>query len=249
MKTKKRHAAVIIWTILAIGCALYGVKVFLAGSGTAFFLIWFFIGACCFGLALASRFALWDRVPKVWKRIICAAVYIGLCVFIFVEGLIFSHFFDKGEDDLDYIIILGAQVYKDKPSPILQFRLNTAIDYLSENPDTVCIVSGGQGYNEPFPEAEGMARYLEGKGIDKDKIIQEPHSGNTEENIRNSMAFIHDGASVGIVTNNFHVFRTLKTAQRLGLDNVCGIAAYTTIDFIPNNMLREFFGVVKFCLT
>lgn len=55
---------------------------------------------------------------------------------------------------LDYIIVLGAQVRKDGPSPVLKYRLDKAVEYLNENPDTVCIVSGGQGSNEPWSEAE-----------------------------------------------------------------------------------------------
>ena len=50
-----------------------------------------------------------------------------------------------------------------------QYRLDTAIGYLKENPETICIVSGGQGYNEPMTEAEGMARYLEQNGIAAEK--------------------------------------------------------------------------------
>ena len=54
-----------------------------------------------------------------------------------------------GREGLDYIIVLGAQVRKDGPSPVLKYRLDKAVEYLNENPDTVCIVSGGQGSNEP----------------------------------------------------------------------------------------------------
>jgi uncharacterized SAM-binding protein YcdF (DUF218 family) len=149
---------------------------------------------------------------------------------------------------MDYIIVLGAQVYENGPSTVLQFRLDKAIEYLDDNPETICIVSGGQGYNEPFPEAVGMAAYLEDNGISEDRIILESESSNTEENIANSMVLIEETASVGIVTNNFHVFRAVQTAKREGLENVCGIAADTTKLYLPNNMLREFFGEVKFLL-
>jgi uncharacterized SAM-binding protein YcdF (DUF218 family) len=62
------------------------------------------------------------------------------------------------------------------------------------------------------------------------------------------MVLIEETATVGIVTNNFHVFRAVQTAKREGLENVCGIAADTTKLYLPNNMLREFFGEVKFLL-
>lgn len=41
-----------------------------------------------------------------------------------------SHFDDDGGDDLDYIIVLGAQVYKSGPSSVLKYRLDKAAEYL-----------------------------------------------------------------------------------------------------------------------
>lgn len=70
-------------------------------------------------------------------------------------GMIIGEFSSTGKQNLDYMIVLGAQVHEDGPSVVLKYRLDAAIDYLNENPDTNCIVSGGQGANEPFPEAKG----------------------------------------------------------------------------------------------
>ncbi len=51
------------------------------------------------------------------------------------------------------------------PSRVLQMRLDKAYDYLTENPDTIVIVSGGQGPDEHVSEAQGMYDYLVEKGI------------------------------------------------------------------------------------
>ena len=127
-------------------------------------------------------------------------VCIGLLVFCIVEGCVISQMHADGRGGLDYIIVLGAQVRKDGPSPVLKYRLDKAVEYLNENPDTVCIVSGGQGSNEPWSEAEGMARYLQEKGIDTARILPEDKSQTTEQNITNSKMLMKEGASVGIVT-------------------------------------------------
>ena len=61
-----------------------------------------------------------------------------------------------------------------------------------------------------------------------------------------SMAFIEDrNASVGIVTNDFHVFRGVRLARAAGLHNACGVAADSTALYLPNNMVREAFGIMK----
>ena len=248
---RKRDKIIIILLLaFAVCCELYGIKVFLAGSGTAFFAIWLIIGLVFAALAYAVKRSVWKRLPRTARRIICILLCIGILFFAVVEGCIMSRFFDKGAEDLDYIIVLGAQVYENGPSPILNCRLWVALQYLIENPDTICIVSGGQGYNEPFPEAVGMENYLIENGISPERIIKEPESQNTKENLEFSKRLIpEDDATVGVVTNNFHVFRAIQTAKRIGISNVYGIAAYTPVGFLPNNLLREFFGVVKFYIT
>lgn len=249
MTVQKKKKSVIFWFIAAILCVLYGIAVFLTGSGTAFFLIWIALGIASAFLAFAAKHSLWKKLPRFWRIAIIAVLCAALLVFLFVEALIFGHFFDKGESGLDYIVVLGAQVYSSGPSPVLKFRLDAALDYLRANPDTVCIVTGGQGYNEPFPEAVGMADYLVRAGIDAERIILEPESQNTAQNIENSMNFIEPGKTVGIVTNNFHVYRAVTTAEKAGLTDVCGIAAGASLTYLPNNLLREFFGVIKYALT
>lgn len=114
------------------------------------------------------------------------------------------------------MIVLGAQVHADKPSVVLKYRLDEAILYLNENPETVCIVAGGQGKNEPYSEAYGMAQYLMQNGIDKDRILLEDQSKTTEENLRYSRKFLPEGAKVGIITNDFHMFRALQIAKNRG---------------------------------
>lgn len=231
--------------IVAIMCVIYGIMIFSMGYGTKFFLVWIALGVLMGALAWAIRIRLWQRLPKWSKIVIISIAAIGLIVLNVVEGLICSHLNDKGQAGLDYVIVLGALVYEDGPSSILRARLDAAIEYLNENPDTICIVSGGQGANEPFSEAEGMSRYLVSQGIDDSRIIKEGASNNTIQNIVNSKALIDaKDAKVGIVSSNFHLYRAIGIARKQGLD-ACGIAGYVMPAYMPSNMLREFFGVVK----
>lgn len=248
MSKREKVTAVILLLAAAI-CELYGLKIYHGGSGTGFFITWIVLGLIFAALALCVKLSVWKKLHRTVKIILCTLLCIALLIFMFVEGCIISHFGDRGEDGLDYIVVLGAQVYESGPGPMLALRLDAAAEYLKNNPDTLCIVSGGQGYNEPYPEAIGMQAYLLAKGIEPERIITEPQSQNTKENLIFSQSIIADeNASVGLVTNNFHVFRAVQTAGKLGYKNVCGIAAGTTLGFLPNNLLREFFGVLKYNL-
>ena len=107
-------------------------------------------------------------------------------------------------------------------------------------------MSGGQGKNEPYPEAEGMRRYLVKKGIDESRIIKEDKSVNTVQNIQNSMKLIEkENPQVGNVSSNFQVYRGVNIAKKQGLTDVCGIAGNVEPFYLPTNLFREFFGVVK----
>ena len=66
----------------------------------------------------------------------------------------------KPVKNLDYIIVLGAQVKESGPSVILRYRLDRAVSYLKENDNTLVIVYGGQGANEKATEAIVMKEYL-----------------------------------------------------------------------------------------
>ena len=245
---KKKSVAFWIFFILAVICIIYAVIVRSTGSGTSFFLMWVGIGIVLLFLGISFRMEFWKKVPHVVKVIGMVVVCIGIVSFVLVEGCVISQMHAKGKAELDYIIVLGAQVRENGPSPVLKYRLDKAVEYLEENPDTICIVSGGQGSNEPWSEAEGMAQYLQEKGIDTARILTEDQSQTTEQNITNSKMLMKEGASVGIVTNNFHVFRALQIAKKYGLSDVCGIAADSTPKYLPNNMLREFFAEMKWLL-
>ena len=236
----------LFFEILGAGCILYCLSILLfTGHGTNFFLIW--------GLA-GILFLLWARyesklrgIMPVWfKKTACVLLFLGIAVFVVVEGMVLSGFFKKGKEGLDYILVLGAQLKESGPSYVLQQRLDAAYDYLSQNENTMVIVSGGQGGNEPDTEAQGMYDYLVGRGIAPERIIKEDQSRNTYENISFSgQLFDREEVSIGIVTSNFHVFRALKLARAAGYKDVCGIAARSHVGVLPNNMLREFFGIVK----
>lgn len=235
-----------IWMIVGILCVLYCLALAITGgTGTWFFLIWGIMGIA-FTLWGIFRGRIWHAMPH-WLHITAGTLFLlMLAVFLFTEGCIISGFSKNTDKELDYIVVLGAQLKTTGPSRVLQYRLDTAYEYLTAHPDTKVIVSGGQGSNEPASEAQGMYDYLVKRGIEPDRIVLEDKSVNTEQNIRFSKEFLQaDADKVGIVSNNFHVFRAVKLAKAAGYRNVVGIAAPATAFYLPNNMLREFFGVVK----
>ena len=236
----------LILGILGGLCLLYSVMVRATGSGTGFFLVWVLLGLGFIGLAVLVQTGLWGKLPALIRYGFYGLTILGILVIAFGLSCIGKNFRDRGEENLDYLIVLGAQVYESGPSVVLRYRLDEAVRYLNENSDTVCIVTGGQGYNEPFPEAEGMKRYLVQNGIAEERIRMETESVNTVSNIKNSLVFLDpENDRVGIITNNFHLYRGIGLAKKQGIRNVCGIAARSNPVYLPNNLLREVLGILK----
>ena len=240
-----------IFIALIIVCLIYSVSIYMIGSGTFSFTIWL-CGAAFFGAAFwLSGNGRWYKIPLLIRSAFCGIISLFLVVMAICMVLMISHFYDKGIKDLDYIVVLGAQMNKDGPSTIYKFRLDAAYDYMIENPATVCIVSGAQGVNEACCEGDGGKKYLESKGIPPSRIIAENKALNTSENIVNSFQLMHTGINgekelkIGIVTNNFHLFRGVHLAKKLTDCDVYGISAYTLPWYLPNNMVRECFGIIR----
>ena len=239
----------IVLVIVAIACVLYGFAILAVQSGTPFFAVWFVLGAIAAVGAIVCATGVWSTWPVAVRATIGALCCLALATVAVTWGLALSCFNGTDgteEGDLDCIIVLGAQVRPDGPSVVLRNRLDTALDYLEKHPTTHCIVSGGQGPNEPEPEAHGMARYLEERGIPANRITIENESLNTIATIENSKELLDASAArVGIVTNNFHLYRALGIAKKQGIPGAVGIAAPSMPAYLLNNLLRETFGICK----
>lgn len=210
--------------------AFFGIPLILLGillphmqSGFMCFLKWFTVGCLC---AAAVIF------------IVCGSLMISACK-------------DADKVEADALIVLGAGLRKDKVSLVLQKRLDTAIEYLCDNPETVCVVSGGQGSGETTTEANAMKLYLIAHGIDESRILTEDASESTLENFRYSKAVIDSAcgkdAKLAFVTTGFHVYRSTKVAENAGL-SVSGIAAPDVWYLALNNFMRESVGICIYAL-
>ncbi|MDD7388865.1 MAG: YdcF family protein [Lachnospiraceae bacterium] len=144
------------------------------------------------------------------------------------------------------VVVLGCKVRGSKPSLILRRRLDAAYDYLMENPDSVCILSGGQGPDEIISEAECMYRYLTEKGIDPDRLYQEERSTSTRENLQFSREIIdenHLEPHIAIATSDFHEYRAGRIAESLELD-YAAVPGRTPAYLFASYYVRELYGIL-----
>lgn len=173
---------------------------------------------------------------------LCAEVV--LISFIAVYGIT-----DNVSYTEDAVIVLGAGVRGDKVTLPLKMRLDKAIEYHHKNPNSLIVVTGGQGLQEIVTEAYAMEKYLIQNGIDKNKIIKEEKATSTSENMEFSKemldSYFDDDYSVVVVTNNFHVFRGTAIAKKSGFKNVTHMHAGLQWYNLMPCFLRESLAVIK----
>lgn len=136
----------------------------------------------------------------------------------------------------DSVIILGAHIegHPLRPSLMLQYRLDKAIEYWEQNPNITMITTGGRTVGYPQSEAEVMQQYLVRKGIPESQILLEEDSTRTAHQFINAKV-ISDNAgkpmeNTVIITNDFHLPRAMILAKRSGLEKVSGFASETPRD-------------------
>ena len=226
-----------LYLIGGVACVLfYFVIGFYSRFGMSIQWIWLAAGGVLLAAALCTRINLPQWIRYAWRGLLAA----GLVLLCALEGLVISGMRAQAPDNMDYLLVLGASVYQDGPSPALTRRINAVMDCLDRHPNAVIIASGGQGRSEPVSEARCIRDELVRRGVDPGRIVLEDQSTNTLENMRFSRKLIdRPDAAVAVVTNNYHVWRSLRLAERAGLTNVHGIAAEYTGPTLIHFMVRE----------
>lgn len=191
------------------------------------------------------------RFARVCTIVFTLALICGLILFGVTEYFIIRASFGTPETQVDYLVVLGAKVRQDGPSVSLWDRIYGAVSYLNAHPDTIAIVSGGQGEDEPITEAKSMHDELVKLGISEDRIWMEYKATSTDENLRYSLDLIEEKTgrrpqTLGVLSSEYHLFRASLMAKKLGVEFV-GVPAKTTkITQLINHAMREVAGVWHF---
>lgn len=146
----------------------------------------------------------------------------------------------------DVILVLGCQTWGREPSWSLEYRLQKALDLYREGYAGYIIVSGGQGKDEETAESVVMKDWLVKNGVPKDRIFEEDQSTSTYENFKLSAEIMEKQSfhSAVVVTNDFHIFRSLKIAEKLGI-KATGAPAPAVKHLRAYSLFREVLSVVK----
>ncbi len=230
--------------MIPLALAAFFFKFMMAGYGFTALVLCGIIGILLFyNLAniLSPRF---PKQVKLIRRIVSVCLCVGLLLVAITEVFLIRACFGDPQEQCDYIVVLGAKVRHDAPSVALMERIRGAYDYMTEHPDVIAVVSGGQGPDEPMTEAQCMYEQLVAMGIDKDRIWLEDQASTTWANLNYSLDVIqartgNRPTKLGIVSSEYHLLRAGMMAVDCGLDPV-RIPAHTThTSQLVNHLMRE----------
>ena len=120
----------------------------------------------------------------------------------------------------DAAVVLGAAVFRERPSPVFRERINHAISLYQQGQVKAIIFTGGVGTNDQISEGEAGRQYALSVGIPDEAILFESTSLNTFQNLENAQQIITDQGfrQVLIVSDPYHMRRAMTYAEIIGIN-------------------------------
>jgi vancomycin permeability regulator SanA len=144
------------------------------------------------------------------------------------------------EMDFDCVLVLGAGVWGDSPSHMLEERLNKGIEVYKIGCTDRILMSGDHGRKD-YDEVNVMKNFAIECGATSDEVFMDHAGFSTYESMYRARD-IFQVKKVVIVTQRYHLYRAVYNARRLGLDayGVCADGQYNYDIFVRSyNNSRE----------
>ena len=119
-------------------------------------------------------------------------------------------------NDIDCIIVLGAGIWGEKPSPMLEDRLLEAIKLYKNNVTSKIIMSGDHGTKD-YDEVNVMKEFAIDQGVPSENIFMDHAGFSTYESLYRAKE-IFQAKKVIIVTQKYHLYRALYIANKLEIE-------------------------------
>ena len=176
---------------------------------------------------------MWQNVRRLFKNkairivsLILAALFVLGCLAVIVPNIIVLSTTAKqiGADPADSAtaLILGAKVHKDgRLSDMLRDRMDTGIALYRDGKVQKLLLSGD---DSGVGEVRAMKAYALAGGVAEEDILCDGEGYSTYESVTRAKN-VFDEENLVIVTQKYHLYRALYTANDMGLTAVGADAA------------------------
>jgi vancomycin permeability regulator SanA len=151
-------------------------------------------------------------------------------------------------EDVDCILVLGCLVKDDgRPSDMLQDRLRRGVELYDLGAAPKLLMSGDHGRVE-YDEVATMKQYAIDAGVVSENIFMDHAGFSTYESIYRAKE-IFQVDKILIVTQEYHLYRAIYIANRLGIEAYGVSSDYHTYVGQSMRNFREMLARVKDCGT
>lgn len=153
------------------------------------------------------------KISKILKWLIRVFIILLILDVSLVVGFALSSSHYK---KADAIIVMGAAIN----SPALYNRSLKGLELYEADYAPLVVLSGGRISDKDISEATYMQRTMQSKAKKPLNLILDEKASNTFENIKNAKDKLSNAKSIIIVTDKFHLARSVIMAKALGFEDV-----------------------------
>jgi uncharacterized SAM-binding protein YcdF (DUF218 family) len=157
---------------------------------------------------------------RFWPRVALLLIAAPCLWIALLGGRIYTYGWVSDSTPADAAVVLGAAVYRDRPSPVFRERINHAVDLYRSGRVGYLIFTGGFGPGDNFAESEAARDYAIASGVPAEAILIETVSTDTEENLAEAREIVAEMGfeRILVVSDPLHMLRAMSIAADLGLD-------------------------------
>lgn len=182
------------------------------------------------------------KIIKLLIILLVVAITINIYVVLRTKKQIIT-IEDTDLKDIDCILVLGASIRNNKPSPMLEDRLKTSMEIFN-NKITDRILVSGDHTEENYDEVNVMKKYLIENNIPSEKIFMD-HAGISSYDSIYRAKKIYKANRIIIVTQKYHLYRSLYIAKKLDIEAYGVVADKREYQNQSKRDIREFLARIK----
>ena len=148
--------------------------------------------------------------------IVVAVLGINFYVVLSTKNKIISEEQAKQIEGVECILILGAGIWGDKPSPMLEDRLLQGIELYNQGVAPKIIMSGDHT-KEDYDEVNVMKNFAIEHGVPSEDIFMD-HAGVSTYDSMYRAKEIFGLSKIVVVTQEYHLYRALYVADSMGIE-------------------------------
>ena len=193
------------------------------------------------------------RLITFLKGLLRISLLIILLTLVVLARDIYSFSLTNNIVPADAAVVMGATVFRDRPSPVFRERINHAINLYRHGTVQYLIFTGGLAGNDELAESEAAREYALGQGVPAEHIFIETQSNNTCLNLIQAKRIMDENGleQALIVSDPLHMRRAMWLSDSIGLNahsSPTPTSRYQSFDRKAGFLVREVYSYGAYLL-